>query len=102
MVLLCLKREQSLRIRLPCSSSPTPCRDVQRNINQQSRIQQGVQSGSLSNKEVSRLEGGQARVNRAEARAEADGHVSAGEQRWIQHKENKQSRQIVREKHTNR
>ena len=76
--------------------------DVQRNINQQSRIQQGVQSGSLSNKEVSRLEGGQARVNRAEARAEADGHVSAGEQRRIQHKENKQSRQIVREKHNNR
>ena len=102
MVLLCLKREQSLRIRLPCSSSPTPCRYVQRNINQQSRIQRGVQSGALSNKEVSRLEGGQARVNRAEARAEADGHVSAGEQRRIQHKENKQSRQIVREKHTNR
>lgn len=76
--------------------------DVQRNINQQSRIQQGVQTGSLSNKEVSRLEGGQARVNRAEARAGADGHVSAGEQRRIQHKENKQSRQIVREKHNNR
>ena len=75
--------------------------DVQRNINQQSRIQQGVQSGSLSNKEVSRLEGGQARVNRTEARAGADGHVSAGEQRRIQHKE-KQSRQIVRETHTNR
>ena len=75
--------------------------DVQRNINQQRRIQQGVQSGSLSNKEVSRLEGGQARVNRTEARAGADGHVSAGEQRRIQHKE-KQSRQIVRETHTNR
>lgn len=76
--------------------------DVQRNINQQSRIQQGVQTGALSNKEVSRLEGGQSRVNRAEARAGADGHVSAGEQRRIQHKENKQSRQIVREKHNNR
>lgn len=76
--------------------------DVQRNINQQSRIEQGVQSGSLSNKEVSHLERGQARVERAEARAGADGHVSAGEQARIQHKENKQSRKIFRDKHNNR
>lgn len=76
--------------------------DVQRNINQQSRIEQGVQSGSLSNKEVSHLEHGQARVERAEARAGADGHVSAGEQARIQHKENKQSRKIFRDKHNNR
>ena len=76
--------------------------DVQRNINQQSRIEQGVQSGSLSNKEVSHLEQGQARVERAEARAGADGHVSAGEQARIQHKENKQSGKIFRDKHNNR
>ncbi|WP_447984498.1 hypothetical protein [Nitrospira sp. Nam74] len=76
--------------------------DVQRNINQQSRIEQGVQSGSLSNKEVSHLERGQARVERAEARAGADGHISAGEQARIQHKENKQSRKIFRDKHNNR
>jgi hypothetical protein len=76
--------------------------DVQRNINQQSRIEQGVQSGSLSNKEVSHLERGQVRVERAEARAGADGHVSAGEQARIQHKENKQSRKIFRDKHNNR
>lgn len=76
--------------------------DVQRNINQQRRIEQGVQNGSLNNKEVSNLERGQARVNRAEARAGADGHVSAGEQARIQHKENKQSRKIFREKHNNR
>jgi hypothetical protein len=73
--------------------------DVQRNINQQSRIEQGVQNGSLTNKEVSNLERGQARVDRAEARAGADGHVGAGEQARIQHKENKQSRKIFREKH---
>jgi hypothetical protein len=76
--------------------------DVQRNINQQSRIEQGVQNGSLSNKEVSHLERGQARVERAEARAGADGHISAGEQARIQHKENKQSRKIFRDKHNNR
>jgi hypothetical protein len=76
--------------------------DVQRNINQQNRIEQGVQNGSLSNNEVSNLERGQARVNRTEARAGADGHVGANEQARIQHKENRQSRKIFREKHNNR
>ena len=76
--------------------------DVQRNINQQSRIEQGVQNGSLSNKEVSNLERGQARINRTEARAGADGHVGANEQTRIQNKENRQSRKIFREKHNNR
>lgn len=76
--------------------------DVQRNINQQSRIEQGVQSGSLTNKEASQLERGQARVDRAEARAGADGHVGAGEQARIQKKENAQSRRIFRDKHNNR
>jgi hypothetical protein len=61
-----------------------------------------VQNGSLTNKEVSNLERGQARVDRAEARAGADGHVGAGEQARIQHKENKQSRKIFREKHNKR
>jgi len=73
--------------------------DVQRNINQQSRIEQGVQNGSLTNKEVGNLERGQARIDRAEARAGANGHVSAGEQTRIQNKENKQSQKIFREKH---
>ena len=76
--------------------------DVQRNINQENRIEQGVQSGQLTNKETSRLEQSQARVDRAEARAGADGHVSAGEQARIQNRENAQSRKIFRDKHNNR
>jgi hypothetical protein len=76
--------------------------DVQRNINQQNRIEQGIQSGQLTNKETSHLERGQARVDRAEARAGADGHVSAGEQARIQHRENTQSQQIYRDKHNKR
>ncbi len=76
--------------------------DVQRNINQQGRIGQGFQSGALTNKETSNLERGQARVDRAEARAGADGHVGAGEQARIQKKENKQSQKIFKEKHNNR
>ena len=76
--------------------------DVQRNINQQSRIEQGVKSGELTNKEVSKLQGGQARVARTEARAGADGHVGAHEQNRIQHRENVQSGRIYNKKHNDR
>lgn len=73
--------------------------DVQRNINQQKRIDQGVASGQLTNREAGRLEGGQAKANRLQARAGADGHVTAGEQQRVQRAENRQSRRIHREKH---
>jgi len=83
-------------------SSPSSQRmqaDVQRNINQQQRIEQGVQSGQLTNREVGKLERGQARVNRAEARAGVDGKVGPKEQRHVQKAENRQSRRIHNEKH---
>lgn len=73
--------------------------DVQRNINQQQRIEQGVKSGSLTTREAGRLERGESRIDRAEARAGADGHVGPGEQRHIQKAENRESRRIRREKH---
>jgi len=73
--------------------------DVQRNINQQQRIEQGVKSGSLTTREAAKLERGQARDTRLEARAGADGNVGAREQRRIQKNENQQSRRIHREKH---
>ncbi|MFO0998563.1 MAG: hypothetical protein U1F33_17980 [Alphaproteobacteria bacterium] len=73
--------------------------DVQRNVNQQQRIEQGVQSGRLTNREVGRLEGGQARIDRKEARAGADGHVGPREQWRVQHAENAASHHIYRAKH---
>jgi len=73
--------------------------DVQRNINQQQRIEQGVQSGSLTTRETAKLEAGQARDTRAEAHAGADGKVSAREQKRMQKKENRQSARIHHEKH---
>lgn len=73
--------------------------DVQRNINQQQRIAQGVRSGQLTNREAGRLERGQSRENRMEARAGADGHVGRNEQRHMQMAENRQSRQINHERH---
>lgn len=72
--------------------------DVARNVNQQQRIENGIQNGSLTNHEVSKLERGQAHVDRKEARAAANGHVSAAEQHSIQRSENHQSHRIHREK----
>jgi hypothetical protein len=73
--------------------------DVQRNVNQERRIEQGIQSGQLTNPEAGRLERGQARTARAEARAGADGRVGPREQRRVQKTENRQSRRVYREKH---
>lgn len=73
--------------------------DVQRNVNQESRIAQGVRSGELTSREAGKLERGQGRVDRQEARAGADGKITANEQRHIQNAENRQSTRIRREKH---
>jgi hypothetical protein len=73
--------------------------DVQRNVNQEKRIEQGAGSGSLTNREVGKLQRGQAHVDNREAAAGANGHVGAAEQRGIQRAENRQSRKVYRKKH---
>jgi hypothetical protein len=76
--------------------------DVQRNVNQQQRIANGVNNGSLTNHEVGSLERGQAHVDRKEANAAANGHVGAREQARIQRSENRQSARVYRKKHNGR
>jgi hypothetical protein len=73
--------------------------DVQRNINQQQRIEAGVKNGSVTNHEAAKLEHGQAKVEHKEFVAGRDGHVSAGEQARVQRTENRQSKRIHQEKH---
>jgi hypothetical protein len=73
--------------------------DVQRNANQQARINQGIRSGQLSNHEAGSLERGQAHVDRSEANAARNGNVSAREQARTQGKENRQSGRVYRKKH---
>jgi hypothetical protein len=73
--------------------------DVQRDVNQQQRIQNGMDSGSLTNREAGSLERGQGHVNGKEANAAANGHVSAREQGRIQRSANRQSGRIYRKKH---
>lgn len=73
--------------------------DVQRNINQEQRIEQGVQSGALTNREAGKLERGQARTERKEAQSARDGHVGKHEQAGIQRRDDKQSEDIFEKKH---
>jgi hypothetical protein len=81
------------------ASSQRMQQDVQRNINQQQRIEQGLNSGQLTQREAGRLEHREAQVNRMQGRAGADGHVGRHEQQRIQHAENRQSQRIYHEKH---
>lgn len=73
--------------------------DVQRNANQQARINQGIRSGQLNNHEAGALERGQAHVNRSEANAARNGRIGAGEQARTQRKENRQSGRVYNKKH---
>jgi hypothetical protein len=72
--------------------------DVARNVNQEKRIEAGIQNGSLTNREVSKLQAGQAKVDHKEYVAGRDAHVSKAEQRGIQRAENRQSKRIHHEK----
>lgn len=76
----------------------TPKAD-QRQSSQTQRIQQGVQSGTLTDKEAARLEKGQARVQKIEDKIKSDGVVTKQERARLQHAENVESRHIRRQKH---
>ena len=73
--------------------------ETQRNVDQQQRINQGVRSGEVTNREAANLERGQARTTGREAAAGANGHVSAGEQARVQGAENRQSNRVYKRKH---
>ncbi len=81
------------------ASSQRAQADTQRNINQQTRIANGVKDGSLTHHEAAGLERGQSHVDAREARVGANGHVSAAEQRGVQRADNRQSARIYRKRH---
>ena len=89
-----------LGLGLSAMAQKTPVVD-NRQHRQQKRIRQGVKSGSLTKREAAKLEAGQARTRRIERRAKADGTVTAKERYRLQHRENKTSRRIYRQKHDN-
>lgn len=71
----------------------------QREANQAKRIEQGVASGELNQREAARMRNGQNRVIKMEDRAKADGVVTAQERAKILKVQNQQSKRIYRQKH---
>jgi hypothetical protein len=75
-----------------------------REENQQDRIAQGIKSGQLTAGETAHLEKNQARINHevGNDRAANGGKLTAQEKQQVNHQQNRQSRQIYRDKHNGR
>lgn len=79
-------------------SKPMP-RNERREAMQERRIEQGSNSGQLTEREKSRLENQQGRIDKAQEKAGADGKVTARERARIEHMQDKASTNIQRQKH---
>jgi len=68
---------------------------------QQQRIANGIKNGSLSPKETANLEKREASVQKQEQKdmAKNNGHLTKAEQRQLNHRENRISRSIAKDKH---
>ena len=71
----------------------------QRQDNQQDRIEQGIRSGQITRSEAARLEQGERAIDRAQARARADGVVTQQERARIERMTDRESRDIYRQSH---
>ena len=77
-------------------------RAVNRQVRQQERIYQGVQSGELSSGEMARLERQQARIEGAKALSQRDGVVTKKEKVKLEVMQDRASHNIYRMKHNNK
>jgi hypothetical protein len=71
----------------------------QRQDYQQNRIEQGIRSGQITESEAYRLRQGELAIDRAQARARADGTVTQQERNRIDNMADRQGRQIYRQGH---
>ena len=84
---------------LPVAAQTATPRVDQRQANQEARIQQGAQTGQLTDKEVAKLEKGQAKVQKQEDKAKADGQVTKKERARLAKSQDKQGKKIRKQKH---
>ncbi|MDP1637368.1 MAG: hypothetical protein Q8K74_09465 [Candidatus Nitrotoga sp.] len=70
-----------------------------REARQEQRIDQGIRSGALTLKEEAKLDAGQAKIERMEDKAKADGTVTKHERRRINREQNEQNKRIHDMKH---
>ena len=71
----------------------------QRQVNQEQRIDRGIASGQLNEREANRLNKQQEHVNKMEDRAQSDGVMTKKERARIGAAQNRASRHIAQEKH---
>ncbi len=76
----------------------TPVID-QRQANQERRIDQGIASGELNQREANRLNKREEHINRMEDNAKSDGVVTKKERARIGAAQNRASRHIAKQKH---
>lgn len=76
----------------------TPVID-QRQANQEQRIDKGIESGQLTEREANRLNKQQEHINKLEDKAKADGVVTNKERARIGAAQNRASRNIAKQKH---
>src|SRR6185295_13067171 len=77
----------------------TAASTVQRDVNQEKRIEQGLQNGSVTTREAALLERDEAKVDRLQAKALKDGKLSASERAQLRRAQNKASRDINTAEH---
>ncbi len=75
---------------------------VQRDVNQQERIEQGLQSGALTTGEAARLEKQETKVEAMQKNALKDGTLSPAEKARLTKAQDNVSRDIYRDKHNAR
>jgi hypothetical protein len=83
---------------LALAQANTPVID-QRQTNQEQRIDRGIASGQLNEREANRLNKQQEHINKMEDRAKSDGVMTKKERARIVAAQDRASRHIAREKH---
>jgi hypothetical protein len=73
-----------------------------RQQNQEQRINQGVASGALTNRETKTLDARENKIAADKAAAKADGNVTPAERAGLRGEERRTSRAIARKKHNRR
>ncbi|MBX3235600.1 MAG: hypothetical protein KF814_05565 [Nitrospiraceae bacterium] len=71
----------------------------QRQANQERRIDQGIASGELNQRETNRLNKQEEHINKMEDKAKSDGVVTKKERARIGAAQNRTSRHIAKQKH---
>lgn len=89
----------SLALVIPAMAQTNSSAINERRENQQQRIGNGVENGSLTAGEASRLERKEAGVNKEIRNMKSDGNFTPAERARVTRQQNQLSRQIYREKH---